>query len=298
MSAAGRRLALLALLGALTTVPLTAQETGPQPSGLGLAVAQRAFVAAARVATAKYHDQAAAVADGYRPIGPDFPAMGEHWINPRLLVKSRIDATRPQILEYATVDGQPTLVGVAYASLVTDRTVPAGPPVEPGAWHFHSGSVDEESLIRGHQGLDHEPGSGPSIAVLHAWIWLDNPAGFFATDNWALPFLRTGLPVPERGAALSAAGKALSLICGGDAFVGAVIRAVGRPDSRDAATIGRILGRYRTLVETRQSLVHERRPLTSRELTDLADLWNQMWAEIESSVNPSLADRLQSISEH
>ena len=43
------------------------------------------FVARARRATEKYQERAVAIREGYRRIGRDFPAMGEHWINIGLL---------------------------------------------------------------------------------------------------------------------------------------------------------------------------------------------------------------------
>ena len=60
-----------------------------------------------REATAKYHDHDVAVADGYRRIGGDFPAMGEHWIQIGLLFGGRRDPARPEFLTYVTVAGRP-----------------------------------------------------------------------------------------------------------------------------------------------------------------------------------------------
>lgn len=33
---------------------------------------------------------------------------------------------------------------------------------------------------------------------MHAWVWVSNPDGVFADENWALPYLRVGLQPPAR----------------------------------------------------------------------------------------------------
>lgn len=276
---------LAGIVGFVAVSSLSGQEggvSGRSPASVN------AFVTAARAATAAYRDPSAAIAAGYRPLGPDFPGMGIHWINPRLMVEGQIDVSRPPILEYASIDGQPTLVGVAYAKLVAGGDVPDEFPVEASTWHFHSGSVDEESLLRGHEGLEQGHDAGPRIAVLHAWVWLENPGGLFATDNWALPFARLGL-VPE-GRVPAGAGKALSLASGGGRFFEAVFRAVAALDSSDLARARLALDRYRTLVEQIRPAAPAPRRLTPEELSYLAELWSRLWAEIAGSVtNPRTA---------
>jgi hypothetical protein len=76
-----------------------------------------------------------------------------------------------------------------------------------GARHAHQGPSN---------GGSHGERSGTTVALLHAWIWLENPAGPFAADNWALPFARLGYAPP---AALAPdAARALSLLSGGDVY--------------------------------------------------------------------------------
>ena len=166
MSAFARPALLVGLCLAAGTLELAAQHGGMLPgSGPGDSTA-RGFAAAVRAATARYRDPQAASADGYRPIGPNFPGMGEHWLNAALLVAGHIDQSHPQILEYASIDGRLTLIGVAYAALTGSDTVPGTLPVTHAAWHFHSGTVDEESFIRGHADMAPGGGDSPRIAVL------------------------------------------------------------------------------------------------------------------------------------
>jgi hypothetical protein len=272
-------------------VLLAILQSGPQTTP------QRDFLAAARAGTARYRDRDAAIADGYRRIGPDFPSMGEHWVNAGLLVAGVEDPARPPVLEYVTVAGRPTLAGVAYAALVTDGTMPAALPLPPEAWHTHEGRVDEESFILSHAGV-HEhtvdpPPSGPRIAIAHAWIWVDNPAGRFTTDNWALPGLRLG--VVADGPISAEAGRALSLaVESGQGYFVTLIRVAGGADSTETARLGDLLARAGGEVARRVSPGRLNRPLTARELDELAALWRRTWTALLDAANPAVRNALTS----
>ena len=290
MSALARPALLVGLCLAAGTLELAAQHGGMLPgSGPGDSTA-RGFAAAVRAATARYRDPRTASADGYRPIGPNFPGMGEHWLNAALLVAGHIDQSHPQILEYASIDGRLTLIGVAYAALTRSDTVPGTLPVTHAAWHFHSGTVDEESFIRGHADVAPGGGDSPRIAVLHAWVWLDNPAGLFATDNWALPFAELGLPVPP--ATPPAAAMALSLAMQGDVYYEAAFRAVAAPDSADMSWARTVLARHRAHVREWASRARWD-TTTGRDTAELVTLWHNLWADIEAGVSPAAAERLR-----
>ena len=203
------------------------------------------FVARARQSTLRYQDQGEALKDGYRRIGPDFPSMGEHWVNRAILMQGGIDPLRPPILEYITTGGRPVLAGVAYASLVYGPAPESAIPAPPSAWHYHAGSVDEESFIASHAAggvTDTTP--GPRIAVLHAWLWADNPAGLFATDNWALPWLRLDTSPPAGGARADSVTLMVALAAGGEHYFTTMLRLRDGLDAEATDRIARILGRY------------------------------------------------------
>ena len=205
------------------------------------------FVASVRAATARYRDQAAAIADGYRRIGPDFPSMGEHWLSISIVVRDEVDPLHPPILEYVTVAGQPVLAGIAYAQLVRDGPPRAPLPAPPSAWHFHEGTVDEESFILSHaerSGAVAADSGRPRIGVLHAWLWLENPAGLFATDNWALPWHRLGIPPPEWVGAVSPAGLAAALASGGEPYFVAVLSLRHHLTIKQSKRIAAVLERH------------------------------------------------------
>jgi hypothetical protein len=137
-------------------------------------------IAAVRRATAKYHDPAVALADGFIPTSecaahPQLGGMGVHYINPARIGDPSIVATEPEVLLYEpTADGGVRLVGVEWMSIDPDGDVAtdAGRPSVLG------------------QAFDGPmPGHDANMPVhfdLHAWIWKHNPSGTFSPWNPAV----------------------------------------------------------------------------------------------------------------
>lgn len=126
-------------------------------------------LAAARRATAAYHDIQAAVDAGYVPVGdcvgvPDLGSMGVHHANFGLFDTS-VDELAPEGLLYDHGSGGPRLVAVEYVAVYVGQPAPTlfGRPMDgPMAGH--------------------EPGM-PTHYDLHAWLWQANPEGIFAEFN-------------------------------------------------------------------------------------------------------------------
>ena len=273
-------ISLVLALGSVVFIPTFARAQATP-------MAERDLVASVRAATDRYHDRTVAVKDGYRMIGPDIPSMGAHWINVPMLLVGIVDPARPPILEYVTIDGRIVLAGVAYAALVdSGAPLPGGFPVTATAWHFHAGTVDEESFIlsHGHAG-EATTGSGPRIAVLHLWAWLENPAGAFATDNWALPWLRLGWQ-PPAAPTEDAVGRAIALAAGGEGYFAAVINAMSHPDSAGRQQVREILAR--TKVEISDLLGLRRRDVvspTAAQLERIGQRWELAWNDALAAVH-------------
>lgn len=156
------------------------------------------FLARARAGTGRYQKQEVAIADGYKPVGVEFPAMGTHWVHLGRVLEDSLIPERPSVLIYVDVAGHPQLAGVAYSDLRDAGEAPPAFPA-PGGWHEHNGTVAEESFPLAHA-MTHEMSSSRSeaepemrLAVLHAWLWAPNPDGVFVTNNWSLPALRLGI---------------------------------------------------------------------------------------------------------
>jgi hypothetical protein len=251
------------------------------------------FIARARRATERFKDIDVAVAENYVKIGPDFPAMGEHWVKGELIMKGELDPARPAIVTYATLNGVPTLTGAVYAI-----TLPAGespPPIPQGAqWHDHVGTIDEESLLFGH-----DRGAGGEelrLVVMHAWIWVPNPSGTFSTDNWALPFARLGLRAPL--VIPADAARAVSLLSGSADYFARLFASVGELDEAESIRVSNILERQRGDVEKWWRSRGESSEVSADDLARLGALWTLLEQDVEHGVSSTAAQRLARLRGH
>jgi hypothetical protein len=229
------------------------------------------LISQAQTAGARYENRAAAVRSGYRRIGPDTPDMGEHWIQPAVLVDARLDFAHPSVLTYARIDGVMKLTGVAYAIPIGRGEV--APALPSGLqWHQHAGSVHEE--LAG--GIQHDvAASVPRLAMLHVWIGVANPAGIFVEENWALPFVRLGQAVPEKFD--HDAARAVSLMTVGEAYYKAeIITHIGREYEE------RIVELTRAARERAASIIGDARenPMSAATLTELASAWRHFVEDV------------------
>lgn len=253
-----------------------------------------AFVARARSATERYRDRRQAVADGYRPIGGDFPGMGEHWIQITTLFAGRFAVENPPVLEYATIGGQPTLVGVAYAlPLLAGEDAPTFPA--PHAWHEHTGTVEEETDFFTQVMASHESMGDARLAMLHAWVWLPNPDGMFRSDNWALPFVRAGLVAPTADPGPEA-GRAVSLLSGGDAFYENVFRNVAgaAANASDNAAIHDAVAAARRAAADWVTR-HQQGAATTKSLDQLRGIWVDLWRTLDSTLSAGARAKLHAL---
>ncbi len=182
--------------------------------------------------------------------------MGRHWVHPSLILAEHIDPARPAILAYATVAGRPRLVGVAYV-LPAGAAVPDHPAPRQ-AWHVHDGTILAEAVQPDHDAHGAGDSVPAGVAVLHAWIYVANPAGTFASDNWALPFVTAGLEPPATTDADAARGLSL----------GRAAAFHAEPPGRDQAALERHGAGVRQWLAVRAP-----GPVTAAELTWLARVW-------------------------
>lgn len=300
-SGAFYRRACCAVIASLTFVQTLRAQVDSGPSHTIVAVSPASntavadFLARARDGTAQFRDRRAAIAVGYRRFGMDFPSMGEHWVNPGLVMAGRFDAARPAMLSYVVIDGQPVLAGVVYAIPLAAGENPPPVPGGEGMWHEHNGTVDEESLLPEHnnaedQPLDHDRsptgGTGTRLAVLHVWIGVPNPAGVFTAENWALPFARLGIAVPA--SVPVGAARALSLASGANEYYSALAtNAGGSPVS-----VANALDDARHAVEMIAAHARVAHALSATDIAALAAVWTQALNNIARDCGPSVAIRL------
>lgn len=151
--------ATLAIVGMLSVPGSASAKRGE--AGLG---AVRAF-------TDQYHSEAAAVADGFQPTDECVPGMGYHYLNISR-IDDRLQPNRPESLLYAsTADGGRELAGAEW--LVIDRDQDLS-------------TDDDRPSLFGHDFDGPMPGHVPGMPIhydLHAYAWVTNRAGAFATWN-------------------------------------------------------------------------------------------------------------------
>jgi hypothetical protein len=133
------------------------------------------LIKAIREATERFKDPAVAEAEGYAlqfgcVTGPDFGAMGLHYVNGALVASGVIDPKHPQIVIYEpTADGGVRLIGADFLVLAD-------------AWnatHAHA----PELMGQLFQFFDAPNRFGlPPFYTLHVWAWKENPNGAFV--NW------------------------------------------------------------------------------------------------------------------
>lgn len=278
------------LLGTAVASAVACHGVGAQAADSSADLAAR-FVARARLATERYKDITVAVADNYVRVGPDFPAMGEHWVNGELIMKGGMDP-RPAILTYVMVGGRPALLGAVYALVLHRGEQP--PPIPAGAqWHDHVGTIDEESLLFGH---DHMAGDEDvRLAVMHAWIWTPNPAGMFATDNWALPFVRLGVSPPEH--LTWQASRAAALLAGAASYYDRLFAAAGALDDRESPAVSDVVERHRAIVQRWWDSRPPASQVSAADEAQLHTMWVQLADDLRETVRPASAARLQHVLE-
>jgi hypothetical protein len=140
-------------------------------------------LAEARAATAQFHHEERAVADGRFQLEDQAGltciedpggagGMGVHYVNLELVLDGEIDVTQPEALLYDPSGPHPRLLGVEYVVFVAD-------------WQ---GS--EPPTLFGHEFHLVEAGNRYGLPPFYepAWIWHHNPSGMFEDWNPRIDF--------------------------------------------------------------------------------------------------------------
>lgn len=221
----------------------------------------------ARKSTDQYSDRKFAIAAGYRRAGRDMPSMGEHWINPRILMNGGLDAAKPAVLTYLMIGDRPVLTGVVYAVSLEPGQPPPSAFGTNAHWHEHNGAIEDEALLPEHSTAP-SSADGTRVAFLHVWLRIPAPGGIFAAENWAIPFVRAELKVPDEFT--NGAARAVSLVGGGIAFYRDLV------DSAAAPLISPALLECEQFASSIVAAARSRGgTMTDLELRQLGDKWSE-----------------------
>ena len=174
MKLASALIALVMLTGS-SLATARAQDSQHRHSARDEKGASGALVKAVKEATERFKDVSAAEAEGYSLAfgcvsGPDWGAMGLHYVNFPLVLDGVLDPSRPEIVIYEPQpNGRPRLIGADFLVFAEDwhKNNPAPPDLMGQLLHLF------ESPNR--FGL-------PNFYTLHVWAWKENPGGMFS--NW------------------------------------------------------------------------------------------------------------------
>jgi len=133
------------------------------------------LVKVVREVTERFKDVSVAEAEGYSLMfgcvsGPDWGAMGLHYVNLSLVADGVLDPARPEIVIYEPQpNGPPRLIGADFLVFADD-------------WHDNNAATPQ--LMGQLMHLFESPNRFglPDFYTLHVWAWKDNPAGAFS--NW------------------------------------------------------------------------------------------------------------------
>jgi hypothetical protein len=242
-------------------------------------VSEATYLANARHVAIRYASLDTAIAAGYRRIGGDVPSLGEHWVNPGMVMLGRVDPETPSVLIYVRTPAGPRMAGVAWTTVLRPGEPYPDSPVGRAAWHEHNGTVAEETLPMHHHGAmaSNDP---TRIAILHAWVGIENPAGVWVADNWALPYIRAGLR-PENVTPVM--GRALSLAAPGATsyYVRVVEKAVGDDAQALDRTRAQIDSAAREIIAVTSTASQE---LTAGQRARVEGTWTSLWERLGQDV--------------
>ena len=184
----GLRVSLVTALFLLLTIGAASfRQPNVQASPECSADCQQQLVLA-MMATAQYHNESKALADGFISTfdcveAPGLGAMGIHYINPFRMMDINVDLTQPEALLYLPQnDGTNRLVGMEYVVPALSNGAPwFGGPTNPPP------TIDNPAPVLFGQTFDgpmagHTPGQ-PWHYDLHVWAWRNNPSGLFFPFN-------------------------------------------------------------------------------------------------------------------
>ena len=134
-----------------------------------------AFVKLVRESTERFKDVEVAKAEKYELAfgcvsGPDYGAMGMHFVNFPFVLDGELDPTRPEIVIYEPLPGgRLRLIGADYLVLADAWNATHSSPPELGGQLLHFFEAPNRFGL-------------PPFYTLHVWAWKENPTGAFV--NW------------------------------------------------------------------------------------------------------------------
>ena len=209
--------------------------------------------------------------------------MGEHWVNVAALLRNTVDPAKPAILTYATIEGDPTLLGAGFVVVTHGDSAPREAPGWPAEWHEHSGLLADESAALAGQIADRFVDARLGDARVDEARQSGRRSS--RADNWSLPFLRAGSRVPRDVDA--DAGRAMALTVGGDEFLRDALTDAELRTPHNAAVVDSTIGGGAFAGNTE--------PGQQPDVATLRNVWIGLASSLERTVGPGVREIVASI---
>jgi hypothetical protein len=151
--------------------------------------------------------------------------------------------------------------------------------------------VEEEALPMAHTGHSSRVSSPQTrLGIMHLWTGVENPAGPWTADNWALPFIRAGVrPVQSVDAA-----RALALLADSGQYYLEVLTTVGHLDTTTARYhVSPMLHSAARGVNVVTQRAHGK--LSDADVSELEHLWRTLGDELWERSSPEERARLRPV---
>ena len=161
-------------LGALPSSRALAR-TGDAQAGASHHNQSAGLISAVRQATERFKDVKVAEAEGYSLMfgcvsGPDYGAMGLHYVNLPLVLDGVLDPAKPEIIIYEPLpNGRLKMTGADFLVFAAD-------------WHANNAATPTLGGQLLHLFESPNRFGLPNFYTLHVWAWKENPTGAFS--NW------------------------------------------------------------------------------------------------------------------
>ena len=128
--------------------------------------------------------------------------------------------------------------------------------------------------------------------MFHAWLWMENPDGVLAQNNWALPFAKAGLEVPDM--VEPSLARAVSLWGSGSEYYQALLLRASSAEGEDRRVIVTAVERASAAVEGELGAGPQEGAEWSRRV---AAHWHGLWDRLEADLSRESWDRLKGVAE-
>ncbi len=148
-----------------------------------------------RQATEKYQDVEVALGDGYFESPEQFPNMGAHFLNPKLMNDGLFNPEEPEFLLYirdAAEDWELVGSGFILPKLLAGEDHPEAFAGPLDNWHVHyslcAGGRGNTRSATPEECQEQQGVWLPSFGwMIHTYVWVDNPLGVFGMWNPNIP---------------------------------------------------------------------------------------------------------------